>query len=331
MPSCALRYPDQARQQGARPQKHAYLVRDAMTDRDALIMRRGRLVTSPGVVLAAGVSAASLAPILIRYAREADALAISFWRCIIGSAVLMPFCLRGLRRISRVQIQRCGLAGAFLAVHFATWISSLELTTVAASVLLVSTTPIFVALFAPWLLRERMNALGWLGIALTLGGTAAIAGLDVGRSSVAGNLLALCGGAAAAGYVLIGRVARREVPILPYAVVTYAVAAVLLLPLCLTSDVSFGPYPAGTTWALVALVVGPQILGHTVINAVLSSIDATTVAVSFMSEPVAATALAALLFDEIPPPAFYPGAVAILFGIFLVSTNQRPVGPAAPA
>ncbi|MDQ4143400.1 MAG: DMT family transporter [Actinomycetota bacterium] len=275
-------------------------------------------------LLAGGVVAASSSPILVRYAEGAEPLAISFWRCLVGALVLLPFARGGLRRVGRRQAWLCAVAGIFLAVHFATWITSLGLTTVAASVLLVSTTPIFVALVAPWVVRERLTLVGWTGIALALGGTILIAGLDFGGSSLTGNLLALAGGAAAAGYVLAGRLARKDLSIVPYAVLTYGVATVFLGLACFADDVPLTGYPAGTWWAIAALIVGPQLLGHTVINLVLSRIDATTVSVSLMAEPVIATVAAAWLFDEIPTSVFYLGGAAILIGIFVVSTNQRP-------
>ena len=277
--------------------------------------------------LAGGVIVAAFAPILIRYA-DAHPLAISFWRCAMGALVLAPFARGGLRRVDRRNFGLASAAGIFLALHFATWISSLDLTTVASSVLLVSTTPIFVALVAPFIVSERLTRAGWVGIALTLAGTALIAGLDFGGSSLTGNLLALAGGAAAGGYVLAGRLARKELAIIPYAVLTYGVAALGLGLVCLVRDVPLAGYSSQTLWALVALVIGPQLLGHTVINLVLSKIDATTVSVAFMSEPVIATALAAWLFDEVPRAAFYVGGVAVLAGIYVVSTNQRAAEPA---
>ena len=268
-----------------------------------------------------------MSPILIRYAGGAEPLALSFWRCAAGAVVLLPFARQGLRLTSD-QRALTAAAGVFLALHFATWITSLELTAVAPSVLLVSTTPIFVALVAPRVVQERLTALGWVGIVLAFLGVGIIAGLDFGGSSLGGNSLALAGGATAAGYVLAGRIARRDLGILPYAVVAYGVAAAVLLISCLIGEVPLWGYPSQTWWAIVALVLGPQLLGHTVINFVLSDIDATTVAVSFMAEPVIATALAAWLFDEIPGLVFYPGGVAILAGIGIVSLNQKTAEPA---
>jgi len=283
-------------------------------------------------LLVAGVVVASASPILIRYADTAEPLAISFWRCAAGAVLLFPFARKEMHLTSEHR-KLTAAAGVFLALHFATWITSLELTAVAPSVLLVSTTPIFVALVAPKIVNERLTGNGWLGIVLAFGGTAAIVVLDPGSgqfddSSLGGNALALAGGATAGGYVLAGRLARRDLGILPYAVATYGVAAVLLLVTCLLGGVPLAGYEAQTWWAIAALVIGPQLLGHTVINYVLSDIDATTVAVSFMAEPVIATLGAAVLFDEVPTLVFFPAAVAILAGIFIVSTNQKPMEPA---
>lgn len=284
-------------------------------------------------LLVAGVCVASSAPILIRYADSAEPLAISFWRCAAGALALAPFARKEIVALTREHRKLTAAAGVFLALHFATWITSLELTAVAPSVLLVSTTPIFVALIAPRIVHERLTRNGWLGIALAFTGIAVIAGIDPGPStfedsSFGGNALALAGGASGAGYVLAGRMARKELGILPYAVATYGVAAVILGIACLLGSVPLWGYDAGTWWVIAGLVVGPQLLGHTVINFVLSDIDATTVSVAFLGEPIIATVLAAWFFSEVPSPIFYPGGLAILAGIYIVSTNQKPVEPA---
>jgi drug/metabolite transporter (DMT)-like permease len=261
--------------------------------------------------------------ILIRYAGGAEPLAISFWRCAAGAIVLLPFARAGLGALEPGTWRMPVVAGAFLAVHFATWITSLELTTVASSVLLVSTTPIFVALAAWLLLKERVQARGWAGVLLAFAGTVLVAGGDLSGSSLDGNILALVGGATAAGYVLAGRRARQGIGILEYAVIAYASAGVLLLLSCLGGGVELWGYDARTWWAIAGIVIGPQLLGHTMINLVLKDIDVTTVSVSIMAEPVIATALAFLLFDEVPPALLYPGGAAILAGIYLTSTARE--------
>lgn len=277
----------------------------------------------PWALLSLGVGAASISAILVRYADAADPLAMSFWRCVAGAAALLPFALPGLRGGGRAALAAPSVAGIFLALHFATWMTSVNLTTVAASVLLVSTTPVFVAVAARAIYKERLPSLGWAGILLATGGAAAVGGGSLGGSSLDGNLLAVAGAATAGGYVMAGQVARRTQGILEYAVVTYAVAGAFLLVVCVVRGVPLAGYPTGTWWAIAGLVAGPQLLGHTVINLVLSDIDATTVSVAIMAEPVIATALAWMLFDEVPTWLLYPGGVAILAGIYMVSSARR--------
>ncbi|MDQ4126169.1 MAG: DMT family transporter, partial [Actinomycetota bacterium] len=236
---------------------------------------------------------------------------------------LLPFATRGLQRAGSASLRAPVVAGVFLALHFATWMTSVNLTTVAASVLLVSTTPVFVAIAALFVYKERLPAIAWVGILLGTAGAAVVGGGSLEGSSLDGNALAVAGAATAGGYVMAGEAARRTLGILEYAVVTYSVAGVILLAVCLFAGVDLGGYPAGTWWAIAGLVVGPQLLGHTVINLVLSDIDATTVSVTIMAEPVIATALAFLLFDEVPTWLLYPGGAAILAGIYMVSTARR--------
>lgn len=287
----------------------------------------------PGMVawllLTVAVASTSAAAILIRYASDAEPLAISFWRCAAGAAILVPFVKPRAQGVDAVNLKRSVVAGAFLAVHFATWISSVSLTTVASSVLLVSTSPVFVAAAAWIFFGERLESVGWLGIALTLVGVGFIGGGGFGGSSLAGNLLALTGGAMAAGYLLAGRSARRELGIIEYVVIAYATSAVLLLIACIVGGVPLWGYSAATWWAIGGIIVGPQLLGHTLINLVLKDIDPTTVAVTIMVEPVISTALAFAFFSEIPSALVYPGGALILLGIYLVSSARRQPVPIA--
>lgn len=275
-------------------------------------------------LLAIGVLAASISAILIRYAQEADPLAISFWRCAAGALLLLPFARGGLARMERAGWVLPALAGFFLAGHFAAWITSLELTSVANSVLLVTTAPIFVAIAARYLLKERMKRVVWIGIALAFGGAAAIAGgAEGGQASVRGDLLALMGAVTVAGYGLAGQVARRQLGIIEYAVITYGVAAAVLLAVCLATGVELWGYSAWTWGAIGGIVIGPQILGHTVLNYVVKDLDATTVYVAVMAEPPIAIALAFFLFHEVPSLLVYPGGLAVLAGILMVSIGRR--------
>jgi drug/metabolite transporter (DMT)-like permease len=295
--------------------------------------------------MAVGIAAISFSPILVRVA-ALPALALAFWRCLAGAALLAPFARRAVRReasIGRAEAARLLAAGVFLAVHFALWNASLALTSVAASTTLVSCSPLFVGLGGR-LLGEPPTRRAWLGIALAVAGAAVIglgdaAHVDTGsRALLAGNrallgdALAFAGSAAMAGYLLLGRAMRRRLPVSTYAASVYAVAAAVLLPACLlTGSVLLG-YPAASWLALAAIVAGPQLLGHTVFNALLARVSATVVAVAILTEPVGATALAWLLLHELPAPAFWLGAPLVLAGVWLTVTGERErLGTAAAA
>jgi len=124
-------------------------------------------------------------------------------------------------------------------------------------------------------------------------------------------------------YMLAGQVARRTLGILEYSVITYMAAALLLLPICLGMGARLWGYDGQTWWALLGLLIGPQLLGHTVLNYLLKDLGATTVAVAVMAEPLIAAILAAFLFDQVPPLLIYPGGAAILAGIYIVSTRGK--------
>lgn len=279
----------------------------------------------PWTLLALAVVAVGVSAIIIRYAQEAHPLALSFWRCLAGAVLLAPFARRGFRRLDPGDLKLPVVAGIFLALHFATWITSLELTSVANSVLLVTTAPVFVALAARYFLKEQMRPGVWIGIFLALGGTALIAGAGSGggETSLSGDLLALIGAVLVAGYGLAGQVSRRKLGIAEYAVITYGAGAVALLPVCLVAGVELGGYSTQTWVAIAAMVIGPQILGHTILNYVVKEIDATTIYAAVMAEPPIAIALAFVLFDEVPSLLVYPGGVAILIGILMVSLARR--------
>jgi drug/metabolite transporter (DMT)-like permease len=280
------------------------------------------------VWMAVGIAAISTAPILVR-AAALPALALAFWRCLAGALLLAPFALRGSRvRLERPERALLLGAGAFLAVHFALFNASLSFTSVASSATLVSCAPLFVGLGAR-LLGEPPTRRAWLGIALAIAGAVLIGLGDVGggpagdaRAPLLGDLLAFAGAAAMAGYLLLGRAARRRLPVSTYAASVYGVAAAMLLPACLLTGAQLGSYPAGSWLALAAIVAGPQLLGHTVFNGLLASVSASVVAVAILTEPVGATALAWLLFGELPAATFWVGAPLVLAGVWLAATRQ---------
>jgi drug/metabolite transporter (DMT)-like permease len=288
---------------------------------------RGDPAVAAGIAVA--VAAISTAPVLVRVA-HVPALALAFWRCLAGSALLAPFALRGGERPARAEAGRLAAAGVLLAFHFALFNASLSFTTVASSATLVSCSPLFVGLGGR-LLGESPTRRAWLGIALAVAGAGLIGlgdatGLDLGRRALLGDTLAFAGAAMIAGYLLLGRVARRRLPVATYATWVYGIAAAALLPACLLAGAALGGYRAGSWLAVAGVVAGPQLLGHTVFNGLLSRVSATVVAVVTLIEPVGATLLAWLLFRELPAAAFWLGAPLVLAGVWLAATRGGRAG-----
>jgi drug/metabolite transporter (DMT)-like permease len=291
--------------------------------------------------MAVGVTAISTSPILIRVA-ALPALALAFWRCAAGAAVLAPFALRGrgvpggssfaprgsyTGPLTRRDLLQLAASGVFLAAHFALWNASLALTTVGAATTLVSSAPLFVGLGSVFL-GEPPGRLAWAGIVLATVGVVVIgagdaAGFGAGPDALTGDLLAFAGALAMAAYLLLGRVARRRLPVSTYAASVYGVAAAVLLPACLLTSSELGGYPAASWLALAGVVAGPQLLGHTVFNGLLAAVSASVVAVVMLLEPVIATALAWWLFSELPGPSFWAGAPMVLAGVWLATTGSR--------
>ncbi|MDQ3752062.1 MAG: DMT family transporter [Actinomycetota bacterium] len=296
----------------------------------AIAIRTGeRGPAEPWLRLGLAILATSSSAILVRYAEGAPALALAFWRCALGALCLAPWAQPRLSGMRFRQTLLPAVAGAFLAVHFGAWISSIGLTTVASSILLVSTTPIFVATADRVLFGVELTGRGWAGIALALAGVGVISGGDFAGGSIAGDGLALAGAVAVAGYLMAGQRARRSLGTLEYAAIAYGCAAVLLSIACGVARIPLWGWP-GRTWLVIALMVaGPQLLGHTMINFVLKAFDATTVTVTVMLEPVVTILLALALLDEVPSLLVFPGGVAILTGIYAVARSQRPVSARA--
>ncbi|MEE8599549.1 DMT family transporter [Euzebya tangerina] len=277
------------------------------------------------LLLGVGVLAVSFAAILIRVA-DAPAVALAFWRSLGGAVVLVPFARKTWP--APRQVGQLLASGAFLALHFALFIAAFAYTSVAAAVTIVATGPIFVGLGAWLVLRRPPSRRTWLGMGVAMVGTVVVAVADAGGDAVGsnpllGDLLALGGAAAVAGYLLIGQRQRDTLDVATYGVWVYGTSAVIL---ALTSAVVGSPltgFDATTWWAIVGLIVGPQLLGHTVFNQVLGRVPATTVSTVVLIEPLAAALLALVLLGEVPPALMAVGAPIILVGVYLAATGGR--------
>lgn len=302
----------------------------------------------PVAGLGVGLLAVSTASLFIRYAQAegAPSLVIAAWRLGLATLVLLPVVLARhraeLRRLTGREWALAAGSGVFLGLHFGTWITSLAYTTVANSVVFVSTAPLFVALIAAGLLRERLHrgVLAGLGVALAgsvvvgLSDACAPAGCPSWAEFTAGqgfwgDGLALAGAATVAVYLIIGRTLRARLSLVVYIFLTYGMAAVTLLSgvaVLGPAAPGFGPaaFPGSVAaggWALWVLLLAlvPQLIGHSAYNWALKYLPATYVSVAILGEPIGSTLLALVLLNEVPAPLKVAGGVLILAGIALAS------------
>ncbi|HZJ09014.1 MAG TPA: DMT family transporter [Trueperaceae bacterium] len=279
-------------------------------------------------VLTVALVAVSFAAIFIRLA-AAPAIIVALYRMLIAAVVMLPVTLRALARTPIRGPARYATvaAGALLAMHFATWISSLSFTTVAASVTLAATSPLWAALIA-WLVFGLAPTLSVMfGVLLAVAGAAIIGFGDLrgGTNPLLGDALALTAGAAAAGYLVLGRsVMGSGVGLAAYAGTAYGVAALLLAPLPLLFGLPYLDYPLETfAWvALLALI--PQLIGHTGLNYAAQHLSPTLVATTILAEPLGAGILALLLFQEVPTLGTLLGALVLLMGVVLTIRSGSP-------
>jgi drug/metabolite transporter (DMT)-like permease len=294
----------------------------------------------PYAVLAGGVLVASTASILIRLAQAEGmpSLTIAAMRMGLAALILLPIAGPRLRSdlplLARNHLRLALISGACLAVHFWSWIASLAYTSVASSTVLVTTNPIWVGLASLLLLRERLPAASLAGIALSIAGTGLIFASDTQPGAGAtypaprfGNMLALVGAVSASAYLLIGRTLRSRLSLLSYVWLAYATSAVLLWAAAFASGTALLGFSLFAYALVLALAVGPQLLGHTAFNWSLRHLSATFVALSILGEPVGSALLAYFIFGERLATLQLAGFLLILVGIFVAARAERRAQP----
>ncbi|MBM3338987.1 MAG: EamA/RhaT family transporter [Betaproteobacteria bacterium] len=291
--------------------------------------------------LLTGVAVVSTAALLIRWALQAGAapMEIAAARLCLAALVMWPIAIWTMGfaavkalidQVDRSLVKWTMIAGVSLAAHFSLWISSLDYTSVASSVALVTTNPIWVAL-AAWLwLGEKPRPKVWMAIALSIIASLLISwkdfksgaeGGDLARSSALwGNLLALLGAMAMSGYMLAAKAVQAKKPdwpLLAYVTVVYSLAALVLSVLV---GLSTGPWwqLSLAAWpALLLLALGPQVIGHTLINHALRNLSPTVVAIAILGEPVGAALLAWFMLGESLAPSQLAGFGLVVVAILL--------------
>jgi len=288
------------------------------------------------------ILALSTASIFIVKAQEAGgpSLVIAAYRLTFCTLVLLPFALtRGrdeLRALTRRDLVLALVSGTFLAAHFASWIASLEHTSVTSSVVLVCSSPLFVALLAPLALKEPLSRPVFLGVLLAVIGAAVVGLSDArepgeavtwfGGTALFGNALALLGAFTVACYFLIGRRLRAKLSLLTYIFLTYGSAAVVLLAWLPISGHAYLGHPVEVYGWCLLLALVPQLIGHTTFNWALRYVPAANIGVLVVGEPVGTILLAWIVLARPPLGLQLLGAALILAGIYLASTRRtRPL------
>jgi drug/metabolite transporter (DMT)-like permease len=297
--------------------------------------------------LTIAILSVSTASIFIRFAQtNTPSLVIAALRLTFATLLITPFALmRHRAELSTLTLKELTLgagSGLFLAAHFAAWISSLEYTSVASSVVFVSTGPLWVALLSPVLLNEKLTRTVIIGLGLALFGGTVIGlsdacvlqnGLKCPQlsqvlqaaqgSAMWGNFLALAGAWAITGYLIIGRKLRAKMSLIPYIFLVYGIAAVVLVVLMFTAGQSPTGYPLKSYGWIFLLAAIPQLVGHSMFNWLLKYLSATMVAVTTLSEPIGSAVLAFIFLKESPASAVMLGGAFILIGIYLTSKQRN--------
>ena len=288
---------------------------------------------SPGsmALLVVGVAGVSLSGPLMAAATAVPALAMALWRSGLGAVALGAYGGRqvgvDISGLSRRTLVRSSFAGLMLALHFATWITSLRYTSVASATALVCLQAAFVVLLARFD-GEEVSRSVWMGVGLAFAGVLVVSGVDLSISTRAltGDLLALAGGVFGAVYTVVGSRVRRELTTTTYTVICYGTSAALLLVACLIGGVQVWGFDA-KSWLLIgAVTVVAQLLGHTVFNHVLAVMSPSVVSMTILLEVPGAALLAAVLLGQAPPVAVYAGLGLIVSGLAVVVAARTRAG-----
>ncbi len=279
------------------------------------------------LVLIPAVLAVSWAAIIIR-ASQAPSTAIAFYRILISVVILTPIALTKFRHefsaFTRKTTIISILSGLALGWHFYFWIASLDYTSIASSVVLVTTQPIFLVAFTTIFLGEKPALKGYIGIALAICGTALIAGFDLNLSSdyLYGDFLALLGAIMAAIYLFFGRIVRGSLRVIPYIYVVYSVAAITLGVILLVNGKLLATYQGIDYFYFTLLAVGPTLIGHSLYNYMIKHLKAYKVGITIVAEPVLASIWAIFIFKEMPNIGTITGGALIILALILVFSER---------
>ena len=286
------------------------------------------------VIVSIGIVAISFASIFIRLCNDVPSIMIATYRLTLSSIILILIAKsKGIRISSynKRHILLGTLGGFFLSLHFFFWISSLKFTSVASSVVLVATNPIFVGLFSYLFFKEKQPAEVIIGIILSFSGSIILAvgdysfqGLTAQNPSfLLGDILAFLGAIMASGYLMVGSKLREEMDILPYISMVYTFSACFLLITSLALGISFIGYKQSSYFYMILLAIVPQLIGHTAFNWALRHLKASMVAIAILGEPIGASILAYFIFGETIQMFQSVGIILIFLAIIIASRKAK--------
>ncbi len=301
-------------------------------------------IIPPGIGLFIGILAVSTASLFIRFAQtNVPSVVIAAGRMTLAALFLAPYVLIRQRTVIKQIRWRewllLSLGGMFLGFHFAAWITSLEYTTIASSVVLVTTAPLWVSLLSPLFLKEKLTQGILIGLAVSLIGSVIVGisgncALKHGEiactgfnemfsgSHFWGNLLALSGAFLSAGYLMVGRKVRNSLNLSTYTFIIYSFAALVLIIIVLVTGKSVLGYSAINYFWILALAIVPQLIGHSAFNWALKYLSAAFVSIALLGEPVGSVILAFLFLREKPNGLEVFGGLLILVGIVIATRKN---------
>jgi len=281
-------------------------------------------------ILLSGVISISFAAIFVRFCDDVPPLMIATYRLIFASIIiisLFKFKHYTISSITKKDLILSIISGMILSIHFYTWFTSLKLTSIASSVVLVTTSPIFVGIFSFFLLKEKQNINIIIGIALSIIGSTILTIGDINindtlifdKNALMGDIFAVFGAISAAIYMMIGSKVRENLDIIPYITITYTASAITLLLISLLSGQKFVGYKPSSYAFMLLLAVIPQLIGHTSLNWALKHLKSSMVAIVTLGEPIGAAILGYLFFREGIDKYQYVGIILIFMAILIAS------------
>lgn len=286
---------------------------------------------NPYIVLTIGVIAISSSAVLVKLADGAPAAIIAMYRLLFAVIIMMPYVFikhqKEFKRIEKRELILSTFSGIFLAAHFIFWFESLNYTSVASSVVLVSLQPVFAFIGTFFLFKERFSAGAIISMLITLIGSFIIGWGDFQLSSGAlfGDILAILGGITITIYFLFGQKVRRRLSLMTYTFIVYGISAITLIAYNIIIQNPFIGFPVNHWWIFLALAIVPTFFGHSLLNWTLKWLSTATISMGTVFEPIGASILAYIILKENITSSQWLGGTIVLFGLFLfiLSTSRK--------